>query len=660
MLKTTPLELYQEAQKALALQKKVNASRKEMIEAYAGEHYRSDWKPKQKIIDNRFDEYVRLILPQIVFNNPKVSVKTNRSGVEQAVPMALEAAINWWAPQVRLANVLRDVAYDAAFTFGVVLTTYGPPPGREPWLSENDTSSLSALPRVQRIDPCRWFCDHSVDKYDPATGQGRLAGHVFRADKDMLMKDSRFNKDAVKQCATGEGQKQYGGEESDREEVYGYEIWIPEIKTKTQSGEYHPDAHGTIFTIGLSQSLPDTENATWLRDPRPYIGPSCGPYTLFGMGVMPGSPYPYSPFAASWDQIQMLNTHVEAAERSAKRHKRGVGVDAANTQAEEVIRKFKDGDVFPIRDMEKSVKEISLGGVTQEQHDHIQRRGEQADRSLALSETARGNVNVDTSATAIADAASQRSARLASMKRLMTEGAIQVLTSAAWHLYTHKDAAFPLPPDVAESFVPRPANLPDPSEAENVAAITGVSLLEARKLLEYKPEVIYGGGPSDQTLTEIQDWESGGKVYVVSPYVKGTRFEDFELEIEPYSMERVDEALLQRRSMQVFTTVTQILPLIQNFPQVKWEDLIDMIGDPMNMPNLSDRVIGRAWLNQLRAASEGQGMAMAGGMIPGQPQPQQPGGINPPRNNTDGADGMNGQIGESVYGGGNLAKATAN
>lgn len=660
MLQATPIDLVQEIQKAKALADKINAARDDMIKAYAGDYYRDDWKSADgKLIDNRFDEWLRMVLPQIVYDNPKVDVTSTRSGVNPMVPKAMKAAINWWAPQVNLIDVLTDVAYDAAFTFGVILTTHGPRPGNEPWRSSRSDEAMQGLPRVTRIDPKRWFCDHTIDKYDPATGQGRLAGHLFRADRDELLKDKRFNPDAVSRCATGEGQANWGGEKSDREEIYGYEVWVPEIQTPGKDGD-HPDSHGTIFTIGLNQDHEATEDATWLRDPRPYIGPADGPYTLFGMGTMPGCPYPYSPFASSWDQVKRLNKAVESEELSAETFKKFIAFDAANEQAGEAVRKVKHGQIAPVRGLKDGeVKEMSVGGISPEQIEHTARRGEQVDRSLNLSETARGNINVDTSATAVADAASQRSARLASMKRLMVNGAKKVLRSAAWHLYTHTDATFHLPPDVAEGFVPRPSHLPDPGQAEEIAMQLGIGLLDARKILDHQPEVIYGGGPSDEVISEVVNPDDSVS-YVVSPYVDGLRFEDFELEIEPYTMERVDEALLQRRAMQVFEMVTNSIQMIVAYPQLPWEDLFDMVGEPMNMPHLSQRALGKQFLSQLRSAGAGGGMnpamAMGQGAAPGQPQP---GPVMPqPRPGTDGADGMDGRIGEAVYGGGNLAQAT--
>lgn len=654
MLKITPLELWQEITRARALADKVNASRMKMVQLYAGEHFRSDWTPSgPKIIDNRFDEWLRMIMPQIVFDNPKVRVTTNRSGVHQAIPLAMQAAINWWAPQVRLYRTLTDVAYDAAFTYGVAMTTHGPRPGGDKYRSDRDTQALQGLPRVERIDPCRWFCDQAADRYDPANGHGRLAGHMFRADRDDLLADKRFNAKVVEACSEGDSSNSYGGEKSERKEIYAFEVWVPEIKTGDD-----PLATGTIYTIGLSQDMEAGKNAQWLRDPRPYIGPSCGPYTLFGFGIVPGSPYPYSPFASSYEQVMMLNQHRQGEHVSASRKKRFGLVEADNTQAATTLRKVQDGDVATMRDMKNAFLEVTLGGVTEDQMAYTNRLAEQVDRSLNLSETARGNVRVDTSATAIADAASQRSARLASMKRLMVEGTVQVLQTAAWHLYNHEDAAFHLPPDVAEMFIPRPAGLPDVSQADVLALQVGVSVPEMRKILEYQPEVIYTGGESEEPISQHLD-DDGKAVFAVSPNTPGSRFEDFELEIEPYSMERVDEAILQRRSMQVYQVITQSLPLIMQFPQCQWEYLLNMIGEPLNIPNLAEKSIGKAWLSQIRQATQQQ-TAMAGAQPGMDPNAPIGGGIQPPSPTAgDGADGMSGKIGESVYGGGNLARAAA-
>lgn len=641
MLDITPSELYDEIGRARRLSESVNASRESMIKAYAGEHYRSDWKPDDvKMIDNRFDEWMRLVLPQLIHDNPRVRVHARRSGVHASVPLALQAAINWWAPQVGLYRVLRDAVYDAAFTYGVVMTTYGPKPGREPHRSEEDAQVLQSLPRVSRIDPKRWFCDHAADSYDPANGHGRLAGHLFRADAKHLARDGRYNAEAITK-AKMDGDKLYGGERSEREEVYGYEVWIPEIQTGDD-----PAANGTIYTIAVNQSSDSRSNAMWLREPRAYIGPACGPYALFGLGRVPGCPYPYSPFAASWDQIKAMNEHKVAAENTARNAKTIIGVDSDNNQALDIIRKAKHGDGVAIDDLKSAVQQITIGGVTNDQRQHIATLSEQADRSLSLSETARGNVNVDTSATAITDAANQRNNRIASMKRMTLDAAAQVLSTAAWHLYTHQDAAFHLPPEIANTFVPRPKDLPPPDMAEPLAKAAGVSVFEMRQLLEHQPEVIFAGGESDQLITEIDEsYAGGGVAYVVRPNLKGSRFEDYELEIEPYSMERVDESLLQRRAMQVFQVVTSSLPLIQQFPDVDWEGMLDMIGEPMNINGMAEKTLGQKFLARLRESHQAAA-AMAGQAIPqGADMMAGP------------ADGMSSVRGQATEQGGELAAA---
>ena len=73
-------------------------------------------------------------------------------------------------------------------------------------------------------------------------------------------------------------------------------------------------------------------------------------------------------------------------------------------------------------------------------------------------------------------------------------------------------------------------------------------------------------------------------------YVGGYTFDDLELDIEPYSMERTSEAVQQRRMQEAVLVATQIAPLIPQLPYVRWKKLLDLIGDTINVPDLSEMV----------------------------------------------------------------------
>lgn len=70
----------------------------------------------------------------------------------------------------------------------------------------------------------------------------------------------------------------------------------------------------------------------------------------------------------------------------------------------------------------------------------------------------------------------------------------------------------------------------------------------------------------------------------------GYSFDDLELEIEPYSMERSSEGLVQKRSLEAHQILMGSLPSMQQFPDYPWKDHFAKIGNAMNMPDMADLV----------------------------------------------------------------------
>jgi len=68
----------------------------------------------------------------------------------------------------------------------------------------------------------------------------------------------------------------------------------------------------------------------------------------------------------------------------------------------------------------------------------------------------------------------------------------------------------------------------------------------------------------------------------------GLSFDDLETEIEPYSMERTTEGLQQKRAAELFNMVAQVAQLAPMTPWVNWKQMLDVLGDAFNMPDLGD------------------------------------------------------------------------
>lgn len=64
-------------------------------------------------------------------------------------------------------------------------------------------------------------------------------------------------------------------------------------------------------------------------------------------------------------------------------------------------------------------------------------------------------------------------------------------------------------------------------------------------------------------------------------------------------MERVSEALLQRRSIELLQVIGNVSQAVVQAPHVDWKQVLQVVGNAMNMPNLGDMIDMRA-VNQIR------------------------------------------------------------
>lgn len=607
MLDTDPNKWHERVRNAEQLRDDVVYNQTLMIRQYHGSAYQQGDEPDHKWPENHWYEWLKNIRPQVVYDNPSVSVSTRRGGIDQRVPQALEGVVGWWTESVNLWRELDRVFVDSAFSYGVLMTYYEPYPGFE-GRALND-EAVPFRPNARRIAPHRWFCDYDCDNY----AEARYAGHVWRADKEELEEDERFDSAVVRELVSGAGHndkwrapqsshyRRHSGNSDD--EVICYDIWVPEL------GELFndEDANGAILTMGVTFSSNGKPNEpAWIREPRPYYGPRWGPYTLFGYNIVPNNPYPLAPFVAVYEQIQSLNEHATALARSAARQKRIIGVDSSQPDTVDTIQNAEDGEVVVVNQLGENVQEMSLGGAEQSQYQHVQWLRDLRDRVTGLTETSRGNVSDDATATAISEAASQEETRIAMLKRLFAQSTEQTLHTAAYYYFHEPNAIASLPEDIAKQFAPRPTLMPDENQASMMAMRTGMSEHRVRRALSWQPEVIFAGGEADEVLTRVN---SGGHYprFVVAANIEGIEYEDLTLEIEPYSMERTNEALLQKQRMELVDRVANLAPLMAKAPQLlRYDKLFDLLGEALNERELSDRLIPQQMLEQIKQADNNE------------------------------------------------------
>lgn len=483
--------------------------------------------------ENHAFEYVSVALPQMAFSNPRVSVSSRQRGQGEAIAKAIEHGQNRWIVDSQLRGVLARVCFDFMFSYGATVTTAAPA-----W--QRSRSSPAFWPVCKRLSPKRFLWDAAASSVD----ESRWFGHVCVADKDDLIEESKKNKEsgwntaALEALNVDDGVDELGRIEDrkmNRSELVYYEMWIP---GQNMPG-YTPERgfHGTIYTLpydgGSGNSKPE-----WIRKPRPYYGPSWGPYTLYGAYYMQDDLRPMSPLLAvsimSQDAAKQANSMME----SAKNYKRLLLVDAGQKKLTRAIKDGQHDTIIGIDGFDpKYVSSYEVGGITPQQLQQRQVVKERLDRLSGMSDALRGNATAGATATAETIAAQSATARMAYLKRQFADATQMMLRTAAWYMYHDDRVVFSLGSE------------------------------EAQQLGMSAP--MFVGGSLDEQMG-------------------GMSFDDLELEIDPYSMERVDEGLMQKRAMEFFGLVTQAAGMIPQAPFVDWKALFDMVGDANNYRSASD------------------------------------------------------------------------
>ena len=544
MLSTEAKDLYSEIESAERLRDAHIASMGDQVGKYHGPYYQERNLQEHYAAENHYYEYISLVVPRLVFDNPRVRVTTRRPGTQDVVAKAIRHGLNRWIRDTKFRKILTELATDMLFSYGVGLITEEENKGLRPKKDVIDEAT-PMWPTCTRIPQERFIIDPVATSWEDA----RFMGHKWIRDKEDLIQQAKDNPDegwdleAVKGLSTttdaGHLGRKKNDDTPDREEVVCYEIWIPEIDTKDSLGG-SAGFHGSIYTLAvISEGSNDEKKAAFIREPRPYYGPRWGPYVMFGVYGVPSSIYPLSPLIAIEGQIEELNRHAESASRSAEQYKRLIFVDDTDPK---FVQRVKDGThhfVIPVNGLEKQrVVQAEIGGMTPAQLQYLQVARDRLDRNSGISDAQRGNIEGRGTATEVTVAAEASTIRLAFMKQQFSDAVEKVLQTVAWFFYHDDRVVLPLGPEAE-----RDLGVPEP-------------------------------------------WLVGGEHDPES----GATFDDLELEIEPYSMERSTEGTQQQKMMQLVNVILETAPLVPQLPYVNWDELYHRLGDTFNQDDLGSLI----------------------------------------------------------------------
>lgn len=538
----------QEIERAEALANEHNSASDELIAGYHGSYYRAGHEPDEETPENSAYEYAALMLPLLCYDNPAVQVEVRKVTTDPMIAAGIEDALNGGIVEDDLQQLFELVAIDFLFSYGVLLTTFDSYGGSD----QPDLPPLMA-PKTHYVSNKRFFMDaNAVARV--LDGEGfdglRFMGHKWVRDRETLLTMPGFDKEAVEELSTDVGLKELGRptkqENPSRDEIVGYEIWVPP-ETCDPRALYN----GTIYTIAAHQESKNAKGqAVHIRKPRPFYGPSWGPYAFFGAYPVPNECYPLAPIAAVAAQSMELNIHANAASRAAAREKKLTLIGDNNKAAGKATKSGKDGEVWNVPNLtDKTIVQVELGGVSPGQFEYLAALRERHDRNSGVNETRRGNISGNELATAITSSNNASSQRDSFLKKKFAQGAVRALMTRAWYLYHSPNVVRPLSPT-------------------------------ASKRMGMKYPVFHGG---------------------VQPGQENQSFADLGLRIEPYSMERPNEGELQQKTLAVVNWLTGAAATMPQITWLDWNEMLSTIGKVFNLRSLQRLFIPQR-LEQMRQA----------------------------------------------------------
>ena len=510
-----------------------------LIERYHGPAFRGT-ADGQDDPENFVHEYISLILPRIVHDSPKVRVRSSRPVSQSVTAGVLQVGLNRWTKMTKLRNTLERIATDMLLGYGVAMVVneprkgYRSPDGQDPW-----------LPRVYRISPDRFFMDPAASNVEDV----RYMGHCWVVDKDDLVEQAQreegWDMDAIAAIGENAGVDEVRADEGrkreipDRKELVVYEVFVPEVRD--EDSEEVDEAtglsmfNGTIYTMLKGQAKGEAANVGFVRAPRPYWGPRTGPYTVFGAYTVPDDPYPLSPIVCIVPQMDDVNAHLRSMRYSASAYKRVVAVDSRNSKLAQDLRDRDDLYVVLADGIDPTqVVPFEVGGITAQQVQYSGMAQDRLDRVSGIHDAMRGNVTGQATATEISIAESASGLRMAHLKRQFSEQVNEVMRNVAWFLFHDQKVIFPL--------------------GEDGMAVVG------------EPEPLF------------------------SPRAMVGLFDDLDIDIDVMSMERVSDIVMQKRAMELLQLVGTLSQAVVASPHVKWKEVMSIVGDAMNIPNLADMI----------------------------------------------------------------------
>lgn len=535
------------------------------IRNFVGPHHTTAWKGARDVHSGAWWKLISDIKPSVVSTNPAVFIDTFAPEAAQHAD-ALRFGLNAWINRVNLFTILDKVADDMLWDYGVLRVRLIPRKGS----TLRDYAGLGVaipalIPDAQYIMPTQFGSDP-----DTSPDQAQFMYHwEVRSLSEMLEEKDQMGAPVWDAAALTKLAQDPKTDDFRKETLH--DDLSNEDLDRDEVVVFHIWCRVTrkIYCIGYTPHARESDGV-FLRQPVDYFGHPAGPYVIFGVVWVRGQAYPVSLTALFARNVEEQDEHRKKARDDARAAKKMLAVEGAKL-AKAIVNKENNG-ILAVEALSK-LQEFEFGGVQQATAEYMAFLDNDWETLTGLSQVRQGNVDADATATAVVEASSAADRRVKYIQSRFRACTRELLTRVAWLMWNSDMVEFPVPVD-------------DPATGQTMQGY-------------------FRGG--------VQEGDDAS-------------FEDLELDIEPYTMEHVDQNALRARMTEVFNLVTAVVDRILANPlasaAIGWEDLINDTMETLNIKKGGRRYIKWPMVRmlvemQIGALMGGMGLGLVGGAAGG-------------------------------------------
>jgi len=540
-------------------------------------------------------EYIALMLPKLIHQNPRFNLSTTRGGRQQVITRALERGLNHWASASKLHEPLEAIALDALMLVGGGYIEEVP--NERMRLTDEQRSNMKGSlrrprsiggdapedaekpywPRLRRLEPFRWGWDIAATAEDKI----RFYWHKATEDKNNLLKrakdpESGWRGAAIEELPTSRDTEELGyahGMAPEREQVAYYIVWVPDGRLAEDPKE---DEHGVIYTLACSVVEGGGVKGSYLRDPYYFYGPAQGPYVKAGFYAVPDSTMPLSPLLATWDQAAVLGRVRKSNVRGIEKFRRKAVFDLKDKKDIERIEAAQDMDLVGVTGFEGTLVPFETGGLSDKGLEAEMYLREMLQTASGMDDVQRGNVTGSGTATEVAIASEGSQERVSFLIGKWRQFVSDVAMRVAWYAAHDDKVIFTYKVDEDQ----REQVATEMMQAQNPDGSPMLDPQGAEQLMRYGAMGFAGGDFSK---------EKEGSDDLL--------FGDIDFDVEPYSMQRRDQRTRKMDTLEALNVLSSFGAAAMQGVPIDFGKIADILADVYALPELED-VVNRGLAQQ--------------------------------------------------------------